>query len=82
MQNYAVSSVLVEGGGAILSAFVASTYVDEINLFIAPIIIGNGIRAFGEYSISDLSDAFKMKMLSNGRSGPDTHITLVNTNQF
>ena len=81
-QNYAVSSVLVEGGGAILSAFVASTYVDEINLFIAPIIIGNGIRAFGEYSISDLSDAFKMKMLSNGRSGPDTHITLVNTNQF
>lgn len=77
-KQYNIASVLVEGGAKLLSSFIKSGCVDELNLFIAPIVIGNGIKTFGDFNIKKLNEAFQFKMLSTSKSGHDTHIILIN----
>ncbi len=51
------NSLLVEGGANVFSQFVKENLFDEINLFIAPKIIGSGISTFRDYKINRLVDA-------------------------
>ncbi|MFA7360823.1 MAG: bifunctional diaminohydroxyphosphoribosylaminopyrimidine deaminase/5-amino-6-(5-phosphoribosylamino)uracil reductase RibD [Candidatus Kapaibacterium sp.] len=51
------NSLLVEGGAYVFSQFVNENLFDEIYLFIAPKIIGNGISSFRDYKINRLADA-------------------------
>jgi diaminohydroxyphosphoribosylaminopyrimidine deaminase / 5-amino-6-(5-phosphoribosylamino)uracil reductase len=47
-----ISSVLVEGGAATFSAFVKEKVADKLVIFIAPKIMGPGLRAFSHVSES------------------------------
>lgn len=51
------NSLLVEGGANIFSQFVENDLFDEIDLFLAPKIIGQGISTFKDYRINKLKDA-------------------------
>lgn len=50
-------SLLVEGGANVFSQFVEENLFDEIDFFVAPKIIGNGISTFRNYKIDKLADA-------------------------
>lgn len=50
-------SLLVEGGANIYSQFADKDLFDEINLFIAPKILGKGISSFRDYQIKKLENA-------------------------
>ena len=52
-----ISSVLVEGGANLYSQFAKTGMFDDIYLFIAPKIIGNGISSFNDLEIQKLSEA-------------------------
>lgn len=53
-----VQYLYVEGGAATAAAFLAADLVDELHLYIAPILIGGeGRRALGALGLADLSDA-------------------------
>ncbi|MEJ5245040.1 MAG: bifunctional diaminohydroxyphosphoribosylaminopyrimidine deaminase/5-amino-6-(5-phosphoribosylamino)uracil reductase RibD [Bacteroidota bacterium] len=68
-----ISSILVEGGAELLSNFAASQMIDELHLFIAPIIIGNGIHSFDKYKINYLKESFKLKLKALSNCGQDIH---------
>lgn len=69
-----ISSVLVEGGAELLSDFAKTQMIDELHLFIAPIIVGNGIHSFEKYQINFLKEALKLKTKAITMSGNDVHI--------
>ncbi|WP_209570482.1 bifunctional diaminohydroxyphosphoribosylaminopyrimidine deaminase/5-amino-6-(5-phosphoribosylamino)uracil reductase RibD [Sphingomonas sp. PvP018] len=49
--------LLVEGGAAVASAFLAADLVDRLLLYRAPILIGNGRHSIGDIGLGDLSSA-------------------------
>ena len=47
----------VEGGAEISASFLKADLVDRLEIYRAPIIIGDGLRAIGELGLSDLASA-------------------------
>ncbi len=68
-----VSQLLIEGGGNTSWSFISKNVVDEILLFVAPIIIGGSQAktAVDGAGIDSISKAFKLKSMTVGRLGPD-----------
>ena len=60
-----ITSVLVEGGGEVYTQFLRKKLFDKISIFIAPIIIGNGIEAIGDLQIQKISDAMHLENVSH-----------------
>jgi len=52
-----VDHILVEGGAAVASAFLAADLVDRILLYRAPILIGGGKPALRDIGLTDLANA-------------------------
>lgn len=77
-EKFSIASVLIEGGAKLFSSFIKSDCVDELNLFYAPIIIGDGLRVFSEFKTKRLKDAFALRTLSISKNGHDTHVILLN----
>lgn len=57
-----ISSILVEGGGKVISSFLKQNLFDDIYLFISPKILGNGIKAFSEIYFDNLNQSMKLKV--------------------
>ena len=63
----------VEGGAATAAAFLAADLVDELHLYRAPIVIGDGLRAVGPLGLADLASAHGRWHLHERRQlGSDT----------
>ena len=52
-----IQSVLVEAGPRLATVLVRNGLIDRMHLFVAPILIGVGKRAFGDLGVSRLKDA-------------------------
>ncbi|MDQ3139286.1 MAG: dihydrofolate reductase family protein, partial [Pseudomonadota bacterium] len=52
-----VNDLLVEGGAATASAFLAADLVDRLLIYRAPILIGEGKQALGYIGLTALADA-------------------------
>jgi diaminohydroxyphosphoribosylaminopyrimidine deaminase/5-amino-6-(5-phosphoribosylamino)uracil reductase len=52
-----VNWLYVEGGAQTAAAFLADDLVDELHLYHAPILIGDGLRSLGPLGLADLSAA-------------------------
>lgn len=52
-----VNRLMVEGGGALLGAFLDADLIDEVQLYIAPILIGGGRNAFEGEGAAGIADA-------------------------
>jgi diaminohydroxyphosphoribosylaminopyrimidine deaminase/5-amino-6-(5-phosphoribosylamino)uracil reductase len=50
-------SILVEGGAFVYSQFVKENLFDEINVIVAPKIIGTGISSFKDFKIDRIADS-------------------------
>ncbi|GHV83352.1 riboflavin biosynthesis protein RibD [Spirochaetia bacterium] len=64
-----VRSVLVEGGSRIFSSFLREGLWDRITVFIAPIILGNGVGAVSGLGINTIRDALRLTDVSFRRVG-------------
>ena len=62
-----VDHILVEGGAAVASAFLAADLVDRLLLYRAPILIGGGKPALGNIGLADLTDAHQRWALVDAR---------------
>lgn len=72
-KQFGVYSVMVEGGAEIHSKFMSEGLADELQIFQAPIIIGSGVNAFGNFLTSKISEAPRFKRVYSGDSGGDMH---------
>jgi len=64
-----VSSVLVEGGSQVFTAFIRQKLFDKISIFMAPILLGNGREAIGELNIGRLAEAISLEEIETRQIG-------------
>jgi diaminohydroxyphosphoribosylaminopyrimidine deaminase / 5-amino-6-(5-phosphoribosylamino)uracil reductase len=62
-----VNDLLVEGGSATATAFLAEDLVDRILIYRAPILIGEGKSSFGYVGLEGIADAHGRWRVSDGR---------------
>ncbi|MEO7411137.1 MAG: bifunctional diaminohydroxyphosphoribosylaminopyrimidine deaminase/5-amino-6-(5-phosphoribosylamino)uracil reductase RibD [Sphingomicrobium sp.] len=63
-----VNDLLVEGGSATASAFLAADLVDRILIYRAPILIGEGKSSFGYIGLDAIADAHHRWVSKDGRN--------------
>ncbi len=68
-----VRHLMVEGGGKIIGSFFDADLIDEIELFIAPKLIGGGRPAFAGAGVGPLADASRFDFRQVSLDGPDQH---------
>lgn len=73
-EKYNIGSILVEGGAVVFSSFAKQNLIDELHIFIAPMILGNGIHAFSDFAVQRLDTAQLYTMRAASKSGTDIHI--------
>lgn len=66
-----ISSVLVEGGAAVATAFLKENLVDRLLVVLAPKIAGLGINAVGDLGIRQMDDALALSFQRVTRCGAD-----------
>lgn len=66
-----VTSLLVEGGGEVITSFLKLGQWNKVVAIIAPKILGKGTDAVGDLNISDLAKAYQLKFDKVYRSGVD-----------
>ncbi|GAA4739766.1 bifunctional diaminohydroxyphosphoribosylaminopyrimidine deaminase/5-amino-6-(5-phosphoribosylamino)uracil reductase RibD [Gordonia alkaliphila] len=68
--------ILVEGGPGIVGAFLAAELVDEVQVYLAPTILGAGHSAVHDATVTTLSQAHHLRRESVTELGEDLLITL------
>lgn len=67
-----IQSILIEGGSKVFTTFIQSGLVNKLQLFIAPIIIGNsGIPLFSQLPIKKIEEAQKLEKIQIEKVGDD-----------
>ena len=66
-----ITSVLVEGGGQLITAMLRERRVRRLVVSIAPLVLGSGIDAVGELDILRLRDALAFRRASFSQLGED-----------
>lgn len=68
-----ITSVLIEGGGAINAAALQAGIVDKLMFFIAPKLIGgeNAPGPVGGVGIARLAEAYELREVKTSQSGAD-----------
>jgi diaminohydroxyphosphoribosylaminopyrimidine deaminase/5-amino-6-(5-phosphoribosylamino)uracil reductase len=70
--EWRVTTMLVEGGGALDGALIAAGLVDAIEWFRAPMVLGaEGIPAIGALALAQLADAPRFRRVAVRELGPD-----------
>jgi len=70
-----ITSVLVEGGGKTIGEFLKSDLVDRLELFIAPIVIGEGLPWSGGFKVENLTDSPRFKVVATQLLAEDVWVT-------
>jgi GTP cyclohydrolase II len=66
-----VTSLLVEGGGRVITSFFAEKLVDRVILGIAPTIMGAGIDAVGDLGVASVAESVRLTNRTFHRAGDD-----------
>ncbi len=66
-----IRRLMVEGGGAVISSFLCEGLADELSLFIAPKIMGDGVSVASCLSIGSMEEALGVRTLSVKRQSED-----------
>ena len=71
--NRGITSILVEGGGALLGSLFDAGLVDKVIVFIAPIIIGGdkATTAVGGSGVAEMADALRLEDVNFEKIGDD-----------
>lgn len=67
--------VLVEGGAGLLGAFASDDAIDEINAYLAPMWLGAGLPAVGDFGVQTLAAAPRWRTRTVEQLGDDVLIT-------
>jgi diaminohydroxyphosphoribosylaminopyrimidine deaminase/5-amino-6-(5-phosphoribosylamino)uracil reductase len=69
-----VRHVLLEGGPTLAGAFMEAHCVDEVIVYLAPLLLGNGPAALGDAGIATLTDAVTLDVQAVSRTGEDVKL--------
>src|SRR5207302_9910168 len=66
-----ITSVLIEGGGDVLSQALDQRLIDKVQIYIAPIFSGGGVLAFGGNGATSTQRSLRLDSPHCQRIGPD-----------
>lgn len=66
-----VRHVLVEGGPGLATAFLAAGAVDEVQAYVAPVVLGAGRSAVGDVGVGSIGGALRFRTVEVVRLGED-----------
>jgi diaminohydroxyphosphoribosylaminopyrimidine deaminase/5-amino-6-(5-phosphoribosylamino)uracil reductase len=66
-----ITSLLVEGGGEVITSFLRLGLADKVVAIVAPKILGKGTDAVGDLNITDLAKTYKLTIERVHKSGVD-----------
>ncbi|HNT57808.1 MAG TPA: RibD family protein, partial [Syntrophales bacterium] len=66
-----VSSLLVEGGGSVITSFVREGKADRYLVIVAPKLAGKGIEAVGDLGFLTMDEAVRLRFRTVRRYGDD-----------
>ncbi len=66
-----ITSVMIEGGAELAARALAARVVDEVQLFVAPLLLGSGVGSIGDLGIRRLDAAVRLTDVSVRRLGAD-----------
>ena len=69
-----IGSILVEGGAWTLTFFLKNRMFDELNVFVAPKIIGGGLSPVADLGVAEMGQSMKLCDIEIGRHGDDVLI--------
>jgi diaminohydroxyphosphoribosylaminopyrimidine deaminase/5-amino-6-(5-phosphoribosylamino)uracil reductase len=67
--------VLLEGGPRLATAMLDSHLIDEIVVYIAPLVLGAGRQAFDGSAVTTLAEAHRARLRGVDRLGPDVRLS-------
>jgi len=73
--NQDITSLYVEGGPTLASAFLSQKLVDEIHISVGPMLLGGPQLAVGDLGITTMADAFHLDIVGLERLESDVVIT-------
>ena len=68
-------SIMIEGGSKILTSVLNEKIADRLHISLSPIIIGDGISAFGNLKIDVIGNAIKLEVFETQLLGNDIVLT-------
>ncbi len=71
-----IRHVWLEGGPRLAGAFVSARLVDEVIVYVAPLLLGSGPSALGEAGIGTLADGLRLRLVDVTQIGDDVRITM------
>ena len=72
-----INEVQVETGATLAGAFLHAGLVDELLVYVAPVLLGDAARPmFDGLGIQSMAEAFKLRMLDVRQVGPDMRLLL------
>jgi 5-amino-6-(5-phosphoribosylamino)uracil reductase/diaminohydroxyphosphoribosylaminopyrimidine deaminase/5-amino-6-(5-phosphoribosylamino)uracil reductase len=75
LHNRGISTVMVEGGAALVTSLLRAQLVDNVAICIAPKILGTGLDAVGDLGIRVLSDSLQIDDMTVEHYGRDIMVT-------
>lgn len=66
-----MTSVLLEGGAGLATAALRDRVVDQVQVYLAPILLGEGIASLGDLGITDLRQAIGLEEVRVRKLGSD-----------
>ena len=66
-----MTSVLIEGGGDLAASALVAQIVDQVQIYLAPRLMGKGVEAIGDLGITRASQAIHLKSVRTQRLGSD-----------
>jgi diaminohydroxyphosphoribosylaminopyrimidine deaminase/5-amino-6-(5-phosphoribosylamino)uracil reductase len=70
-----VISVMIEGGGDVLGHALDQRLIDKVQMYIAPIVTGGGVPAFGGSGARSTSERARLDRIRFEKIGPDLCLT-------
>lgn len=71
LESASVNQVLVEAGPGLGSALIAAGVIDEVLIYQAPILLGDGKSWLESIGVATIADAKKLTLISSQTIGPD-----------
>lgn len=71
-----VNHVLIEGGPHLAGAFLAAGLVDEVDAYLAPVVLGDGLSAVTGAGVTTLPEAHRFRILETAMLGDDMYLRL------
>jgi riboflavin biosynthesis pyrimidine reductase len=71
LRSLEVTSLLVEGGGRVITSMLRAAAVDRIVVSLSPTIIGSGVAAVGQLGVDHVADGVRLVNRSVFLAGND-----------